>query len=156
MHIADVLATKGRRIETVWPSQPVRDLPRLLIERNVASLVVVSADGRPLGMVTDRLLLEVIAKTGGELGLLTVREIMIAPPPACRPDDTVMGMLARMTDERVRHLLVLERDHMVGLVSIGDLVKHRLRDADMETRILRDMALAHLASSDRAGTDRAS
>jgi signal-transduction protein with cAMP-binding, CBS, and nucleotidyltransferase domain len=146
MHIRDVLAAKGHRIETVWPSQPAREIPKLLIERNIASIIVVSAEAQPMGIITDRHLLEAIIRTRDGLANLTARDVMTAPVSSCSPSDDIGGILARMTDERVRHMLVMEDGRMIGIVSIGDLVKHKLRDSDLEMRVLREMALAHMAA----------
>ena len=71
---------------------------------------------------------------------------MLTPAPSCRPDDTVADVLRLMTDNRVRHVLVLRDGAMAGIVSIGDLVKIRLDDAELENRVLREMALARLAT----------
>jgi CBS domain-containing protein len=146
MDISDVLAIKGHRVETIWPTQPVRQIPKTFVDRNLTSVVVVSAQGRPIGIITDRHLLTAMAHSDGDLARLTAREVMTSPAPVCSPSDGVVDMLNRMTDERIRHIVVMDGDRMVGLVSIGDLVKHRLRDTDLEMRILRDMAFAHMAA----------
>ena len=83
----------------------------------------------------------------GTLGALTARDIMMSPPPACHPDDGVVDILRRMTEERVRHIVVMDAGRMVGLVSIGDLVKHRFHDNDLEMRVLRDLAYAHMTAT---------
>ena len=146
MHIKDVLAIKGHRVETVWPSQSARTIPRTFIDRNINSVVVVWNDGLPVGIVTDRDVLRAMAKHDGMLGGLTVRDIMTSPPPVCHPDDSIGDILRRMTSERFRHFIVMDQERMVGLVSIGDLVKHRFQDTDLEMRVLRDLAYAHMTA----------
>jgi CBS domain-containing protein len=141
MIINDVLDLKGHRVETVLPWRPLDDIPRLFVDRNIASVVVVEAAGKPIGIVTDRLLISALAKRGTETMDLTAKDVMQAPPPSCAPTDSVAHVLDVMTEKRVRHMLVMADAKMVGIVSIGDLVKYRLRDADMETRILRDAAI---------------
>jgi len=147
MHIKDVLAIKGRRIETVWPSQAARTIPRTFIDRNINSVVVVWNDGLPIGIVTDRDVLTAMAKHEGTLGALTARDVMMSPPPTCSPHDGVVDILRRMTEERVRHIVVMDQGKMIGLVSIGDLVKHRFQDNDLEMRVLRDLAYAHMTAA---------
>ena len=75
-----------------------------------------------------------------------VTDIMLSPPPMCGLDDRVTGIMQRMTDERIRHVVVVEDGAIVGIVSIGDLVKAKLRDADLESRVLRERALSRLAA----------
>jgi CBS domain-containing protein len=70
---------------------------------------------------------------------------MESPPPTCLPDDTVNQILRVMTERRVRHVVVMHDRKMAGIVSIGDLVKFRLKDAELENQVLRDLALRRMA-----------
>lgn len=144
MVISDVLAAKGHRIVTVWATKRVDQIIKMCDERRIASVIVVDADGQPLGIVTDRLLLRALGRLGARALEATAAGVMESPVPSCSPSTTVSEALRRMTEERVRHLLVMDGDRMAGLVSIGDLVKIRLQDAEMESRVLRDMALVQL------------
>jgi CBS domain-containing protein len=72
-------------------------------------------------------------------------EAMESPPPSCLPDDTVNQILRVMTVRRVRHVVVMHEGKMAGIVSIGDLVKFRLKDAELENQVLRDLALTRMA-----------
>ena len=69
------------------------------------------------------------------------------PLPVCSLDDTVAAVMRRMTEKRFRHAIVMEDQHVAGIVSIGDLVKVRLDDAEVESRVLRDIALGHMAAA---------
>jgi CBS domain-containing protein len=71
---------------------------------------------------------------------------MQSPPPSCSLDDTVNEVLRFMTDNRARHVLAMQGGQMVGIVSIGDLVMFRLKDAELENRVLREIALSRLAA----------
>ena len=146
MKISDVLAAKGPRVVTTWPSKNVSHVLKVFDERNIASLVVTDGAGMPLGMVTDRLVLRALARHGAEALDMTAADVMLAPAPSCTRETPISDALRFMTEERVRHLVVLEDGRMAGLVSIGDLVKARLQDAEMEGRVLREMALGHLAA----------
>lgn len=148
MKISDVLAGKGHRVKSVRPGKPVDTLPALFDEHNIASVVVIDGQGRLLGMVTDRLFMKALARRGQRMFELTAADIMETPAPACSPSDTVSYALRLMTDQRVRHLVVLDGGKLIGLVSIGDLVKFRLQDAEIEARVLRDIALGHLAAGE--------
>lgn len=146
MIIRDVLKSKGSRIETVPPHRQVTEILRIFDERNVSSVVVVSPAGEPLGMVTDRLLIKALAHRDSEALRLTAADVMDTPAPTCTPGDTIQKGLHAMTDRRVRHLLVENGGEAVGIVSIGDLVKFRLRDSELEARVLRDLAYAHMSA----------
>ena len=145
MKIHDVLADKGRQVVTVWPEKQLGDIPRLFDERNIASVVVVDHAENPLGIVTDRDVLRALARIGITAFERPVSEAMESPPPSCLPDDTVNQILRVMTERRVRHVVVMHGRKMVGIVSIGDLVKFRLKDAELENQVLRDLALTRMA-----------
>jgi CBS domain-containing protein len=146
MKISDVLHEKGRHVVTVWPDKHLEQIPRLFEERNIASVVVVDHEGRPLGIVTDREILRAIARRAAAAFADTVAAVMVSPAPTCSGEDTVTAVLRQMTDNRVRHVLVMRNGELAGLVSIGDLVKFRLQDAELENRVLRELALNRLAN----------
>jgi CBS domain-containing protein len=146
MRIRDVLADKGGHVVTVWPDRRLDHVTQLFDERAIASVVVIDHGGRPVGLFTDRELVRALARFGVAALELPVGRAMLTPAPWCRPDDTVSDVLRLMTDNRVRHVLVLQDTVIVGIVSIGDLVKIRLDDAELENRVLREMALARLAT----------
>lgn len=154
MHIKDILAEKGSRVVSVHPERRAADLPALLDDNGIGSLAVVDWHDRLLGIVTDRLVLRALARRGPGMLSLAASDIMQSPAPTCDPADTVATVLRRMTGERIRHLVVLDEGRIAGLVSIGDLVKARLQDADLESRVLRDIALGHLAADPAAGASR--
>jgi CBS domain-containing protein len=145
MKIRDVLADKGRQIVTVWPEKQLSHIPRLFDERNIASVVVVDHADRPLGIVTDRDVLRALARIGITALERNVSEAMESPPASCQPDDTVNQILRVMTERRVRHVVVMHDGKMAGIVSIGDLVKFRLKDAELENQILRERALTRMS-----------
>jgi CBS domain-containing protein len=156
MRIADVLTSKtrpglvpggGSGVVTMLTAHTVQDAVRLFDAHHVSSVVVVDPQRRPLGLVSDRDVVHALARRGAGALQSRVTDIMISPPPACTPEMTVTQGLARMTLGRVRHLVVLGEEEMLGIVSIGDLVKARLDDADLEGRVLRDMALGHIAAA---------
>jgi CBS domain-containing protein len=142
--ISDVLAEKGGHVVTVWPDKRLGQVAQLFDERNIASVVVVDHANHPVGLATDRELVRALARRGVAALDSPVSQVMLSPAPACSPDHTVGAVMRQMTEHRVRHVLVLRGGAMVGIVSIGDLVKVRLDDAEMENRILREMALARL------------
>lgn len=146
MKIADVLAAKGNRVVTVQYDRPAETLPLLFDERSISSVVVQDRGGRLLGIVTDRQILKALAKPGASLADLKAADIMQTPIPTCSPQSSVAEAMRKMTDEFVRHLVVLDEGRLVGIVSIGDLVKARLGDYEMESRVLREIALGHMSA----------
>lgn len=146
MRISDVLADKGTRVVTVWPDTRLAYVTELFDTRRIASVVVVDRSGRQQGIVSDRELVRALARHGAQALEMRAGQVMLSPALACGPDDTVGEVLRLMTDNRVRHVLVLREGAMRGIVSIGDLVKIRLTDAELENRVLREMALARLAT----------
>jgi CBS domain-containing protein len=145
MKIADVLAAKPRGVVTLWTHHTLADAIHLFDERNISSVVIVDPDRRPLGLVTDRDAVRVLALRGGDALAARVVDVMQSPPPLCTPEWSVSQAMSRMTLDRVRHLVVMAEGEMLGVVSIGDLVKVRLDDADVESRVLRDLAFRRLA-----------
>ena len=146
MRISDVLADKGSHIVTIWPDRRLGHVAQLFDDRNIASVVVVDHSGRQVGIVSHRELVHALARYGASALELRAGQVMLSPAPSCGLDDTVGEVLRQMSDNRVRHVLVLRDGAMVGIVSIGDLVKIRLTDAELENRVLREIALARLAT----------
>jgi CBS domain-containing protein len=145
MTIRDVLADKGHRVETIWPERTVADVIARFDDRGISSVVVTDHAGQPIGIVTDRDVLRGLARRGAKVLTLPVHEFMQSPVPTCRTENTVAEIMHRMTLERIRHVAVVDDQGLKGIVSIGDLVKSRLQDADLESRVLREQALSRLA-----------
>ena len=145
MKIEHVLEKKGSRVETLWSNKLLRDAVNLLDARNIASVVVTDPHAIPLGILTDRDVIRALARRGAIALDQPVTEAMGTPLPVCGPEETVSAVLRVMTERRFRPIVVMSDDRMRGLVSIGDLVKIRLDDAEIEGRVLRERALAQMA-----------
>ena len=132
MRIRDVLAAKAdTAVQTVTPDLSVRDLVTRLAEHNVGALVV-SHDGAAVdGIVSER---DVVRHLDSDPDLLTaeVRTIMTTEVHSCAPDADLDDLMSAMTERRIRHVPVLEGDRMVGIVSIGDVVKHKISALQFE------------------------
>ena len=146
MRIKDILSVKGSRIETVPPQLQIDAALRHLDDRNISALVVINGERQPIGLLYDRLVMRLLARRGAAALNLTVGDVMQTPAPMCALDLSAQDAMRRMTDDRVRHLVVMQDDRLAGIVSIGDLVKSRLIDADLESRVLRELALSKLAA----------
>ena len=138
MRIREVLAAKAdRAVLTVAPDLTVRELLGRLAEHNVGALVV-SRDGTGLdGIVSERDVVRCLHRRGTEILNATADAIMTSPVVVAAPTDSVAQAMTLMTERRIRHLPVMERGRLVGLVSIGDLVKRRIEDAEHETETLK-------------------
>jgi CBS domain-containing protein len=137
MRIADVLRTKGGAVATITPETSVSGLLNELALNNIGAMVVVSADG-VVGIVSERDVVRNLHERGGDLLRLPVSEIMTTMVATCSPGDTVDHLTAVMTTKRVRHIPVMEGDRLVGIVSIGDIVKQRMEELESEQRALQD------------------
>ena len=143
--VRDVLQAKGSEVHAVPPATPViRVVQRMRIEQ-VGAYVVSSRVGQLDGLVAERDILYALARRGPGALDLPVSAVMSRAPLTCSPDDTVRAVMAEMTRERVRHLPVVEHGQLRGIISIGDVVKASIDDADLETNVMRDAYLTERA-----------
>jgi CBS domain-containing protein len=137
MRIADVLRTKGAAVATITPETSVSGLLNELALHNIGAMVVVSAEG-VVGIVSERDVVRNLHQHGGDLLRLPVSEIMTTMVATCTPSDTVDHLSVLMTTKRVRHIPVVENNRLVGIVSIGDIVKQRMEELENEQQALQD------------------
>jgi CBS domain-containing protein len=122
MNIGAVLASKGVRVVTIRPAQTIREAVQLLAEHNIGALVVVGESDRPSGILSERDIVRVL--TGAETVLdWSVSRIMTREVIVGAPEDDILTVGHTMTERRIRHLPVMERGRLVGIVSIGDILK---------------------------------
>ena len=142
MLVSQIIKQKGGEVFTVAPDLTLKEAARELNERRVGALVVLH-DGRVAGIFSERDVVRELA-AGGEGALSrTVSSAMTEEVISASPQETVDQLLARMTDRRVRHLPVLGRDgELCGLVSIGDLVKHKISEVEAEAQTLKNYIVA--------------
>lgn len=132
MRISDVLARKGAAVVTIDPQASVRELLGVLAEHGIGALVV-SADGAHLdGIVSERDVVRRIRSVGDAVLDGPVADIMTTEVHACDPQCSLDEMMAVMTERRIRHVPVLVDGALAGIVSIGDVVKHRLAEVETE------------------------
>jgi CBS domain-containing protein len=142
MKVEDILRIKGTKVLTVAPDATIEQAARMLSAARIGSLVV-STDGRKVeGLLSERDVVQAVAAQGATAMLRRVSSAMTTPVVTCRRGDRVTGLMAVMTQKRCRHLPVVEDGVLCGMVSIGDLVKARLEDLELESQVLRDAYLA--------------
>ena len=122
LRIKYLLALKGSTVWTIAPQAPVLEAIRLLAEKHIGALLVVK-DGELVGIVSERDYARKVILMGRSSAELPVAEIMTTPVTTVSPDDTVHRCMEIITEQRIRHLPVVEKRKVVGIVSIGDLVK---------------------------------
>lgn len=135
MRIADILRGKGSTVATVTQTTTITALLAELAVRNVGSMVVIGADG-VVGIVSERDVVRKLHEYGPELLRRPASDVMTPVLLTCGPDDRVDDLAALMTDRRVRHVPVLVDGRLVGIVSIGDVVKNRMREMAAERQQL--------------------
>jgi CBS domain-containing protein len=122
VNIANVLASKGGRVITIRPDQTVREALERFAERNIGALVVVDDVDRAVGMITERGILRAALTNervlGATVGAVMSKEVVIG-----HPSDDLMSVAHTMTEKRIRHLPVIDQGKLVGIVSLGDLVR---------------------------------
>jgi len=121
MKIEEILRHKGHDVVTVTEDRTVLEAVQILVENNIGGLVVVDAD-RPIGILTERDILRLTARVPGELGTIRVGAVMTRELITASPDQQLPEMMDLMTENKIRHLPVLEGDRLAGIISIGDLL----------------------------------
>lgn len=138
MRAGVVLSSKGGDVVTVAPDARVTDAVRLLARHGVGALVV-SGDGERVdGILSERDIVRYLARSGAASLTLQVAEVMTADVFTCGPDTTVDELMALMTGRRIRHVPVVSDGRLVGIVSIGDVVKVRMDELEIEAETLQD------------------
>ena len=141
MRVTEVLRRKGGSVVTIRPDRSVRELLGLLNEHGIGA-VVVSGDGTGVdGIASERDVVRRLHADGDGVLDTAVSSIMTAEVESCGPQDQLDELMAVMTDSRIRHLPVLEDGRMIGIVSIGDVVKHRIAEIQAE----RDQLTAYIS-----------
>ena len=142
MKIADILDTKGSTVHSVLPWLTVSEVVERLGRLEIGAVLVCDEHGSMKGIVSERDIVRALRKHGTGLLTMSVSEVMTQFVQTATPDETVAHAMARMTSGRYRHLPVIDNGRLVGMVSIGDLVKHRVREMELETGVLRDALIA--------------
>jgi len=144
MKVEEVLHNKGGAVETIRPDAKVLLAVHRMRMHNVGALVV-SRDGiRVDGVLSERDVVRGLTTHGAGLLEMSVVAIMSRTVPTCTPDESLVSVMAKMTRTRNRHVPVVEDGRLCGIVSLGDVVKHRLEDMELETSVLRDAYLTRL------------
>jgi CBS domain-containing protein len=134
--IRDLLATKGDAVEVTALDATIADVVAHLTRLGIGALVVTGTTGTVDGIISERDVVRVLATHGDGALTRLVKDEMSSPVTTCSPDDDVTTLMSLMTERRVRHLPVVEAGRLVGLVSIGDVVKSRVDQLERDRREL--------------------
>jgi CBS domain-containing protein len=137
MTVKAILSRKGRDVVTIDPAAAIATAVRKLAERRIGAVVVIS-DGRVVGILSERDIVRALAERGAAVLSERVDAVMTRNVITCREADTVAQIMEQMTTGKFRHVPVVEDGRLVGIVSIGDVVKSRLEEIEYESQALRE------------------
>jgi CBS domain-containing protein len=143
MSVSALLGGKGSHVATVRTTEKVSAAIGKLHQERIGALVVLDRWGKLAGMFSERDVIRALAQDGAAALDYEVHELMTPDVTTCTPQDQIDSVMATMTAHRIRHLPVMSEGRLVGLVSIGDLVKYRLDEKETEANVLLDIARAH-------------
>ena len=142
MLVATILKNKGSTVKTITPDATALAFAARIKAERIGAMIV-SADGRSIdGIVSERDLAYGLAAHGERLPYIPVSELMTRAVVVCAPEDSIGDIINVMTLRRIRHLPVVQGGRLVGIVSSGDVLKHRLDEIQLEADVLRDVAIA--------------
>ena len=149
MTVSTILAGKGREVVSVEPSASLADAVRLLAGKRIGAAVILGADRRIAGIISERDIVRVLAERGAGALDEPVSQTMTRKVETCNESETVSSLMERMTSGKFRHMPVVDRGRVVGIVSIGDIVKHRLHEMERESAAMRDFIMSVRSEIDR-------
>ena len=141
MNVERILEIKGTEVATIASEASIKRAADWLRANNVGALVVTSNDAI-LGIISERDIVRAFSQYGESVASMQVKDIMTHGLITASPEDDLTRLMRLMTRHRVRHMPVLRNGKLAGIVSIGDLVKHRLDDLELEANVLRDVYIA--------------
>ena len=142
MFVSDILSQKGGSVFTVSPGTSLAQVSQQLSVRRIGSVLVLDEEGGVAGIVSERDVVRALASHGAKALELEAKQVMTRDVVTCDPDDSIDQVMETMTQGRFRHLPVVRHSELLGLVSIGDVVKARLEDARHETEALKAYIVA--------------
>ena len=138
MTVGIILAGKGREIFTIEPNATLAEAVRLLAEKRIGAAPILGADRRIAGIISERDVVRALAERGAAALDEPVSRTMTRKVETCGEGETVANLMERMTAGKFRHMPVVDQGRLVGLVSIGDIVKHRVQEMERKSVAMRD------------------
>jgi CBS domain-containing protein len=138
MNVREILRRKASSVITITPATSLGTAAGLFLEHRIGGVPVVSEEGELMGFLAEREFVTAVDRTNASIRRRAVDAFMQKPAPTCSAEDSLPEVMARMTKQRLRHLVVLDEGRMTGVISVGDIVKFRLEELETETGVLRD------------------
>src|SRR5262245_45056870 len=138
MIVKTILSAKGGDVISIEPTATLETAVRTLTEHRIGALLVLGTDRRVIGILSERDIVRVLAEQGAGVLSQPLSQIMTRKVVTCTPSDTIGMVMERMTAGKFRHVPVVEQEQVIGIVSIGDVVKYRLQEMEHESAALRD------------------
>lgn len=142
MYVRDILSVKGNDVITVKPDMTALDFAKKLVEERIGAALVLDDDGTVIGVMSERDIVYAVAAHGQTCLDRTVGDMMTKEVKTCQLDTTIDDVMSLMTRRRIRHLPVIEGGKLEGIISIGDVVKNRIAEAEREASQLREYITA--------------
>lgn len=137
MHVEHILNQKGREVVAVTPGSTIGEAAKLMAERRIGAVLVRGEAGFVAGILSERDIVRGLAAAGGDCADLTVDSLMTRDVAYCSPADSIDQIMQVMTERRFRHLPVMDENILVGMISIGDVVKYRIGEIEGEAEAMR-------------------
>jgi CBS domain-containing protein len=141
MTVSIILAGKGREVVSIEPNASLASAVELLAEKRIGALLILGAGGRIAGILSERDIVRALAERGASALDEPVARTMTREVSACGESETVSAIMEQMTHGKFRHVPVVDQGKVVGIVSIGDVVKHRLNEMERDSEAMRDYIL---------------
>ena len=138
MTVKTILSRKGREVVTIAPTANLSEAVKLLAERRIGAVVVTGADNHVAGILSERDIVRALGERGAAALGDNIAAVMTRKVTTCTEADTVAFIMERMTEGKFRHLPVVEQGKLVGVISIGDVVKFRVEEIEGESNALRE------------------
>ncbi len=138
MTVSAILSTKGSDVATTQPHRTIAEIARILAEKRIGAILVTGANGEIKGILSERDIVRAVAERGGAALDDSVSQHMTVNVVTCLKSDLIADVMEEMTKGRFRHLPVVENGRLAGIISIGDVVKHRIAETVAESQSLRD------------------
>jgi CBS domain-containing protein len=138
MTVKTILSAKGNNVVSIEPTATLEAAVRTLAEHRIGALLVLGPDRRVIGILSERDIVRTLAELGAAALAQPLSQVMTRRVVTCSPSETISVIMERMTAGKFRHVPVVEQEQVVGIVSIGDVVKYRLHEMEHESAALRD------------------
>jgi CBS domain-containing protein len=142
MKVEQILDQKGTAVEAIARGSSLKDAVKVLGEKNIGAVVVTESDGTVCGILSERDVVKQLSAAGDTLLTGSIESVMTKNVYTCTCQDTVNDLMELMTEKRIRHLPVVEDGKLTGIVSIGDVVKRKIEETEVEAATLREYIAA--------------